>query len=174
MKFNIETGQIAATIDFIEEELEDIKQIVSNLISFADRTRVVMEEFDISDLLLSIIALIRIDARRRNIDITFSPPECPVVIRIEADTVERGGKPMARIRFMDDGCGIRDEDPSNIFLPFYSSKLGKDANLGLGLSVSYGIISKYNGSIDVRNREQGGCEFTILLPGVPCASDKRA
>jgi len=202
MKFNIETGQIAETIDFIEEELEDIKQIVSNLISFADRTRVVMEEFDISDLLLSIIALIRIDARRRNIDITFSPPECPVVIearkneikqvllnlfrnsfeaadgegsiRIEADTVERGGKPMARIRFMDDGCGIRDEDPSNIFLPFYSSKLGKDANLGLGLSVSYGIISKYNGSIDVRNREQGGCEFTILLPGVPCASDKRA
>ncbi|AMK12513.1 ATP-binding protein [Pseudodesulfovibrio indicus] len=201
LKFNLEKTQVAETIDLIEEELEDIKQIVSNLISFSDRTRVVIEEIDISELLLSIIALLRIDARRRNIEIRFSPPDCPVVvearkneikqvllnlfrnsfeaagdagtIRIETDMVEEGGKPLARIRFMDDGCGILDEDPSNIFLPFYSSKLGKDTNLGLGLSVSYGIISKYNGSIEVKNREAGGCEFTILLPGVPCEPDER-
>jgi signal transduction histidine kinase/ABC-type branched-subunit amino acid transport system ATPase component len=202
LKFNIEKVHVSETIDLIEEELEDIKQIVSNLISFSDRTRVVIEELDLSDLLLSIIALLRIDARRRNIDISFSPPDCPVVvearkneikqvflnlfrnsfeasgdagsIRIEADMLEENGKPLALIRFMDDGCGILDEDPSNIFLPFYSSKLGKDANLGLGLSVSYGIITKYNGSIEVRNREEGGCEFSILLPGVPCDQDREA
>ena len=193
LKFNIEKSQVTETIDLIEEELEDIKQIVSNLISFSDRSRVVIEELDVSELVLSIIALLRIDARRRNIDIGFFPADCPVVIearkneikqvllnlfknsfeatdgtgsiRIETDMVELDGKTMARIRFRDNGSGILDEDPSNIFLPFYSSKLGKQENMGLGLSVSYGIISKYDGSIKVRNRAEGGCEFTILLPG---------
>ena len=195
LKFNIESGQVAETIDLIEEELEDIKLIVSNLITFSDRSRVVIEEIDVNELILSIISLLKIDARRRNIDIGFLPSELPVTIearkneikqvllnlfrnsfeaagesgsiRIETDRVVEGGREMARIRFRDDGCGILDEDPSNIFLPFYSSKLGKDANLGLGLSVSYGIISKYNGSIRVHNREEGGCEFTILLPSAP-------
>ncbi len=195
LKFNLERGQINETIGFIEEELEDIKQIVSNLIAFSDRSRVAVEEFDLGDLIRSIKNLLKFNARRRNIAITFTPSETPVLvearkneikqvilnlfknsfeaagdsgqIRIAVDAVAYAGVPLARIRFQDDGCGIRDENPDNVFLPFYSSKLGKEANLGLGLSVSYGIISKYNGEISVRNLEEAGCEFTILLPAAP-------
>lgn len=192
LKFNLDKRQMAETIGFIEEELEDIRQIVSNLITFSDRSRVAAEEFDLGELIRAIISLIRINAKRRNIVIEFAPAEAPIIIeakkneikqvilnlfknsfeaagdsgriKIGADMAEQGGVPMARIRFQDDGCGILDEDPDNIFLPFYSSKLGKEANLGLGLSVSYGIISKYNGAIAVRNLDGAGCEFTILLP----------
>ncbi len=195
LKYNPNRQQMAETISFIEKELEDIKQIVSNLISFSDRSRVVIEGFDLSELIRAIISLIKIDARRRDITIEFTPAERPICIeakkneikqvllnlfknsfeasedgghiRIATDTVTKAEAIWARIRFQDNGCGIHDEDPSNIFLPFYSSKLGKENNLGLGLSVSYGIISKYNGAIKVKNLKQGGCEFTILLPLAP-------
>ena len=69
-----------------------------------------------------------------------------------------------KIIFTDTGCGIEDDNPENIFLPFYSTKKGSNENIGLGLSVSYGIIKKYNGSILVRNLADGGCVFTIELP----------
>ena len=51
-----------------------------------------------------------------------------------------------------------------MFLPFYSTKKGQEQNLGLGLSVSYGIITKYHGTMTVENVESGGCRFIITLP----------
>ena len=51
----------------------------------------------------------------------------------------------------------------NVFLPFYSAKKGSDANLGLGLSVSYGIVKKYKGNIAVKNLKGSGCEITVTL-----------
>ena len=61
--------------------------------------------------------------------------------------------------------GIEDENPNNIFLPFYSTKKQCRNNLGLGLYVSYGIIRKYRGDISVRNLEKAGCDFTVIFPG---------
>jgi histidine kinase len=52
----------------------------------------------------------------------------------------------------------------NVFLLFYSTKKGQENNLGLGLSVSYGIIKKYNGTISVENIDGAGCQFVITLP----------
>jgi signal transduction histidine kinase len=66
--------------------------------------------------------------------------------------------------FQDTGPGINDENPNNIFLPFYSTKKGSENNLGLGLSVSYGIIKKYHGTISVENLENSGCQFRIQIP----------
>ncbi len=56
------------------------------------------------------------------------------------------------------------ENINDIFLPFYSTKKGSKDNLGLGLSVSYGIITKYNGNIKVENLKKNGCRFIISLP----------
>ena len=36
--------------------------------------------------------------------------------------------------------------------------------MGLGLSVTYGIVKKYEGEISVENLPTAGCEFTISLP----------
>jgi C4-dicarboxylate-specific signal transduction histidine kinase len=69
------------------------------------------------------------------------------------------------IRFRDSGPGIHQENPNDIFLPFSTTKRGKDQqNLGLGLSVTYGIIRKYNGTIAVENLATEGCQFTIRIP----------
>ena len=45
-----------------------------------------------------------------------------------------------RLIVKETGPGIKDENLNNIFLSFYSTKKGSGQNLGLGLSVSYGII----------------------------------
>jgi signal transduction histidine kinase len=55
------------------------------------------------------------------------------------------------------------EVKEHIFEPFYTTKeVGKGS--GLGLSISYGIIEKHNGNIDVISEPGKGTEFIISLP----------
>ena len=63
----------------------------------------------------------------------------------------------------DDGRGISREHLARIFDPFFTTKPVGEGT-GLGLSVSYGIVKKYNGRIDVESRENQGAHFTIILP----------
>lgn len=66
------------------------------------------------------------------------------------------------IEVEDTGCGIPSEFLSNIFDPFFSTKGTRGS--GLGLSVSYGIIRKHNGKIDVKSELGRGTRFIIQLP----------
>jgi signal transduction histidine kinase/FixJ family two-component response regulator len=68
---------------------------------------------------------------------------------------------MVEIQIQDTGPGIPEELRGRIFEPFVSSKEG---GTGLGLSVSYGIISAHGGSLDlVPDRGPGAC-FRVMLP----------
>ena len=67
------------------------------------------------------------------------------------------------IEFADTGVGIKQEDISRIFDPFFTMKeVGE--GVGLGLSVSYGIIQQHEGSVRVESKEGEGTTVTILLP----------
>ena len=67
------------------------------------------------------------------------------------------------ISIQDDGIGMSDEVQKHIFEPFYTTKeLG--SGIGLGLSISYGIIENHNGSIRVKSEVGKGSEFLIELP----------
>jgi len=67
------------------------------------------------------------------------------------------------IRFKDDGCGMNERTKSKAFNPFYTTKeVGK--GMGLGLSLSYGILSKLHGSIVVESEMGKGAEFVIRVP----------
>ena len=66
------------------------------------------------------------------------------------------------ISVADTGVGMSPEVRSRVFDPFFTTK-GK-AGLGLGLAVSYGIISRHNGQIEVESEPGGGSTFRILLP----------
>jgi C4-dicarboxylate-specific signal transduction histidine kinase len=86
-------------------------------------------------------------------------------IEISVAEGEKEGVPAVIVRVRDSGPGIAHENPNDVFLPFYSTKRGEDLqHLGLGLSVTYGIVTKYNGEISVENLQTAGCEFTISLP----------
>jgi signal transduction histidine kinase len=65
------------------------------------------------------------------------------------------------MEFSDSGPGIR--DPQRIFDPFYTTKaVGK--GMGLGLSVTYGVVQDHQGQITCENRPEGGAVFTLRFP----------
>src|SRR5687768_434376 len=66
------------------------------------------------------------------------------------------------IKIIDTGVGMYPEVRSRIFDPFFTTK-GK-AGLGLGLAVSFGIIRRHGGNIEVDSQYGNGTEFRITLP----------
>jgi signal transduction histidine kinase/CheY-like chemotaxis protein len=66
------------------------------------------------------------------------------------------------ITVADTGVGMYPEVRSRIFDPFFTTK-GK-AGLGLGLAVSFGIIRRHGGNIEVESQYGNGTEFRITLP----------
>lgn len=63
----------------------------------------------------------------------------------------------------DSGTGIAEEAMDSLFEPFFTTKDIGDG-LGLGLSITYGIIQDMGGSISAENSAGGGACFTIRLP----------
>ena len=147
---------------------------------------------DINELIQGMLNLIKHNAKYKHIELQFAPCKKELFITankneikqvilnllknsfeampsggdiyIETTQITENGSNFVQVMFKDTGPGICDENPSNIFLPFYSTKKGQEENLGLGLSVSYGIIKKYNGRIAVENIDGSGCQFIITLP----------
>jgi signal transduction histidine kinase len=68
-----------------------------------------------------------------------------------------------RITVRDDGSGIAKEHLDRIFDAFFTTK-GKVSGVGLGLSVSYGIVNQHRGSIEVESTVGRGSAFTVVLP----------
>jgi len=66
------------------------------------------------------------------------------------------------IKVVDTGVGMYPEVRSRIFDPFFTTK-GK-AGLGLGLAVSFGIIRRHGGTIEVESQYGRGTEFRVVLP----------
>jgi PAS domain S-box-containing protein len=72
-----------------------------------------------------------------------------------------------QVRFADSGKGMTRDVRDHIFEPFFTTK-GADG-MGLGLAVSYSIVERHGGRIEVHSEpEQGSC-FTITLPGARSA-----
>jgi signal transduction histidine kinase/ActR/RegA family two-component response regulator len=76
------------------------------------------------------------------------------------------------ISIADSGVGMSNDVKSRIFDPFFTTK-GK-AGLGLGLAVSFGIVRRHGGSIDVDSNEGGGTEFHITLPVATMSGNRTA
>jgi two-component system NtrC family sensor kinase len=76
------------------------------------------------------------------------------------DWIEDGQSIGVKVEVEDEGIGISKEDLGRIFDPFYTTR--KDGT-GLGLSLSYGIIKRLGGTIEVKSTLDVGTVFTIGL-----------
>ncbi|MBI4743019.1 MAG: PAS domain S-box protein [Betaproteobacteria bacterium] len=78
----------------------------------------------------------------------------------------RHGDDAVCIEFGDTGRGIAPEHINRIFEPFFTTKpVGKGT--GLGLSLSYSIIERHRGRIEVESRVGEGSTFRLVLPVHP-------
>ena len=192
MKYKFRGQELHKALNTLHEQIADISNIVSNLQTFSDR-HVENEEVDLNEVIQNMLNLLKYNAKYENIAIHFEPERENILITTNRNEIkqvilnllknsfevmpsggeiriitrifeENGGKHV-QMTFQDTGPGIKDANPNNVFLPFYSTKHGKGSNnFGLGLSISYNIIKKHKGTISVQNLEQAGCQFTITLP----------
>jgi len=86
----------------------------------------------------------------------------PGVIRI-ATGVAAGKPDWVWVRIADSGAGIAPEHLQRIFEPFFTTK-PVGSGTGLGLSLSYRIVQRHGGHIDVSSAAGQGTAFTVHLP----------
>jgi signal transduction histidine kinase len=77
-----------------------------------------------------------------------------------------------RIIVEDDGPGISGEDAKRVFDPFFT-KRSDGSGTGLGLYLSRKIVEEHKGSLRLDSREGGGARFTVTLPAIGAAIDKK-
>ena len=85
------------------------------------------------------------------------------VLRVTARAVERAGAQRVHVEFFDNGAGIRREDIDKVFDPFFTTRRA-DGGTGLGLSLSFGIVREYGGTITVESAEGSHTRFVVELP----------
>jgi signal transduction histidine kinase len=100
-------------------------------------------------------ALYYVDLKARR-EITGYKPE------VFVSMVKSGNK--IEIKVKDNGDGIPEENRDKIFQPFFTTKPTGEGT-GLGLSLSYDIITKsHGGELKVESTEGKGSTFIILIP----------
>ena len=161
-------------------------RIIKNLRAFSMQQSEPVKQVDLAAVLDSSIEMIAGRAAAMEVVVHYDPPPGPVWVRggevrlgqVFANLITNALDAMAdapvrrlsidlsagdpvRIEVRDTGPGV--EAPEKVFDPFYSTKeVGASEGMGLGLSISYGIIQGFGGEIRVRNTDAGAC-FTVEL-----------
>jgi signal transduction histidine kinase len=84
-------------------------------------------------------------------------------MKIGTRTAYRAGRDWVVVSVRDTGVGIASSEQARIFQPFYTTK-GDQGGTGLGLSVTYGIVTDHGGLIEVESQPGEGSMFTVWLP----------
>jgi len=172
------------------------KRVVENLLSFARYSERKEEVVDINKSISSVLAVVentlllnKISTNQKLRDKIPTVKGCAEelqqvffnVINNAVSAMKGGGtltittnavdnNEHVEIRFADTGHGIKKEHRARIFDPLFTTKkIGEGT--GLGLSVSYGIITKHRGTIDFETKtkedsEETGTTFIITLPAI--------
>lgn len=176
-------------VEKIVREATRCKEIVQGLLEFSRFMPSRMIPLQINDILEEVLSLVADHLLFQHIDLTADlAPGIPLVLgdksRLEqvivnllmnsADAMEGMGRlrvstflhpedDRVRLTFTDSGPGIPESLLGRLFDPFFTTK-GVGKGVGLGLSISYGIIEKHLGRIFVEQTGPEGTTFVIELP----------
>jgi signal transduction histidine kinase len=84
-------------------------------------------------------------------------------MNIRTRSASRAGRDWITVSVRDTGVGIPASEQARIFEPFYTTK-GDQGGTGLGLSVTYGIVTDHGGLIELESEPGAGSSFTVWLP----------
>jgi len=171
--------------DLAKTELERLMSTVQRMLDFYRPGAVSPAEVDLRELLHYVITLMSKQLEKQEILIkTDIPDHLPVIIAVGSqiqqvlinlilnsfDAMPDGGELYIQMRvakkgveilLQDSGPGIPDDRQQHIFEPFFSTK---DGGTGLGLTVSYNIITAHGGTLELVSSNGTGACFRIYLP----------
>ncbi|MGM7703213.1 ATP-binding protein [Pseudalkalibacillus sp. Hm43] len=166
------------------EELDRAQMIINEYLSLSRPTQSSFEVIDFTKVLNDSVQVISTYAIINNVEISkaidddlkvkcFKHEVQQVLINIMKNGIEsidssgkmhvsatRQGKSI-RVTIQDNGCGIPKDQLKRLGTPYLSTK---DQGTGLGLTVSFEIIRRMRGTIDVQSQINQGTTFTISLP----------
>ncbi|MFL0811332.1 MAG: hypothetical protein K6L76_13015 [Agarilytica sp.] len=176
----------------INEGLQRVKDIVSNLRNFSRTKSTDIEDVDIDSCIASALKMLE-NKTKYHCKVVFNSGDIPlitcnknqitqVILNIVVNAAQaiqdqgeitittRDTSGFVSITIVDTGVGIAPEHIDEIFNPFFTAKpIGEGT--GLGLSVSFSIVEDIGGTISVESELGKGSTFTILLPTTPNAND---
>ncbi len=181
------TSEQDALVRKIVGHSQRTRDLIANLLSFAQQSSAEKKMVDLSVLLQRSVQMRELQVHERNIRIENAiEADLPQVwgdghqlfqafvqiVENALDALEEAGggtlrvtaqreKDQIVVRFSDTGPGIK--EPGRVFDPFYTTKpIGKGT--GLGLSAAYGVVQDHQGQITCHNQPTGGAVFVLHLP----------
>jgi signal transduction histidine kinase len=176
-------------IEVALDEVTRMSRLTRHMLNFY-RTTMTDDTFDVADLSEIIAHTVRItkemlDKQKIICHVEISDEPLPIYCSEEKlkqvfynlilnakDAMSKGGAMYittnaengnAVATFRDTGTGIPEENLNKIFDAFFTTK-SEVKGVGLGLSVSYGVVKQHNGEISVESGNERGAAFTVKLP----------
>lgn len=188
IKRKVNDENVEQYLTTIRENIDRISRIVRELVDFARPSSLEATWVNVNDVIRNAYGIVKYDKRAKTVEFKLNLQEdlpnlflvpdqlLQVILNILLNAIDalKDGKGKVNIdskqegdyiliSITDDGIGIPEEHLNKIFEPFFTTKdVGRGT--GLGLSVSYGIIKNFNGSIQVKSKVGEGSTFTIKLP----------
>ena len=177
-------------LDVVMTEVDHLNHLMEQLLEHGRPIRL-GEVADITGLIQEVLGEFGIQAREKNVDVTFAcgdgvpglrrdrrkmhgvfanlldnalqhtAPGGRVAVVVESKTGADRKPSAVRIQFSDTGAGITPENLPKVFAPFFTTRA---AGTGLGLAIVRKTIYDHGGSIAVRSEVGKGTSFVIDLP----------
>ncbi len=180
------------SLKIIEKQTRNCQHIVADLLKFSRRPASRVEDMDISEAAMEVLAVMEHDLSISGIELkrhfTIGLPKVHInteqiqqviinLVNNAAHAMDRGGvlhvrsslnDKGVRLSIEDDGPGVPPDLQEKIFEPFFTTR-DKGKGTGLGLSVSREIIEKNGGQLTLESpfKDGRGTAFHIWLPGIP-------
>lgn len=180
-------------LDLVLREAKRARAVVRRLLDFARQGEMLRVQADLNEVVNDVVMLTRHLLHTSGIQLTLTLDEgLPTtlldrnqmkqvllnlvnnaiyamphggVLRIGTEMRERYGRNWLCLSVSDNGLGIPPENLERIFEPFFTTR-GEKGGTGLGLSVTYGIVTEHGGMIGVESEVNAGTNFTVWLPQV--------
>lgn len=175
-------------LDLIDSEIDRLGGITRQIYALYRPRPLASSSFELVASLRGSLKLVEIVARRHGVTLELLAPPHPVPVHLPENEIRQviynvllnaleasppGGVVQLSVvptpeqvilHVSDQGHGISPEVLPHVFEPFFTTKHDAAGGLGLGLSVSQGIVEALNGTIVAEPNPAGGAVVTITLP----------
>ncbi|MBK9927038.1 MAG: GAF domain-containing protein [Anaerolineales bacterium] len=180
-----------ADLDLVIREARRARDVVRRLLDFARQSESARANASLNGVVEDVVTLTRHLIHTNGVELTlFMQEDLPWVsmdenqmkqvllnlvhnalqampdggeMEIKTAELQKVGRDGVMVSVRDNGVGIAPEDQTRIFEPFFTTKADRGGT-GLGLSVTYGIISDHGGEIELVSQPGAGSTFTVWLP----------
>jgi signal transduction histidine kinase len=181
--------ELSGEIDILSKEVLRLDRVVKTFLDFSRPLDVHLQDLDLAVLAREVTEFVTPQARLANIEVDFSAPSEPALIRGDADLLKqailnlvsnaidvmddplkRGGRLQVRVdisgdklslEVSDTGPGIPPELRDKVFQLYFTTKTGGS---GIGLAMTFRAVQLHNGTISFKSEAGSGTTFRLEFP----------